>query len=79
MIAIRRVDGAREFCGILQASCRGSIELESMRRDLIVDPFFGVRDAREVDGLFSFAPEDFPSPGRGIQLDGISLVLVSIF
>jgi hypothetical protein len=48
-----------------------------MRRDLIVDPFFGVGDPLEIDRLLSLAPEDFPSPSRGISPDRISLVLVN--
>ena len=51
--------------------------LESMRWDLIVDPFFGICYSREIDALLPLAPEDFPSPGRGIPPDRISLVLVN--
>src|SRR5208337_1167822 len=76
MIAIRRV--AEFLTGIVQTSWRGARSfLESMRRDLIVDPFFGICYPGEIDGLLSLAPENFPSPGRGVQSNRISLVLVN--
>src|SRR5271166_5670550 len=74
IIAIRRV--AREFKGIAQLSWPGArLFLEAMRRDLIVDPFLGVRDPCEIDGLLALAPENLPSPCHGIPLYRISLVL----
>jgi hypothetical protein len=47
-----------------------------MRRELIVDPFFGVRFTREI-GPDSFTfPEDFPFAGFGILPKFVTLILI---
>jgi len=49
-----------------------------MRRNLIVDPFFGIRYLREIHFLLALSPEYLPSPSLGILLDQISLVLANV-